>query len=1215
MHKRILSVFLALALLVPFIPAFAEGGSSEIIYNVTFEDGFLGIAPSGFSVSENGNSVSTVELDCGYNGVSQRCIAFDMSEDVSAGGSCYLQRSITEFNAENFIIEWWYYPGDTVTNKQVYFRNRETNATSQFLNFNKDGYITMPSDNNRVITTYEADRWYNVQLLFRTKSQTVDFYLDGKLIAEGCASPVPGVTSFIRFTKGYSSKKMGNTYLDSIRIYTGETFLDDSAFPVPERTRGYADFYTMADGEVYMNDTFEEQFPYTTHANYYNTRNGNFSQLAPTDEGNVIKLSSTETAAEKNFYTEKLMKIFQGKAIIDLCVKPLETSSRLDLYVKDASGSQIIPFTFNGGTLYNGSTKICPYESGKWYNLVCMFDMDKDTANYFVNGEQVGAKNQSFVFSNIRSFRLYCRYEDEALYHVDNIRVYGGDKIMTEFPPKEENYDFKPVSEELAGDKLDNSVSLLVGCENAYVDGKIQIDADNVNVKPVIRNGRTLLPVRFICENLGATAEYNENERKVTIRKYNKTLEMTVGSNVAVRNGEEITLLAAPEIIENRTFLPIRDVADFLGKQVYWHDMGLVVVGDNAESLDYGKDEELIHNLIAKLLYERPTPEKIYEDVVRNNPGKSHPRIMLSAEQVEVLRDIYKNNSDAYGRQYIDDVFVYAEKYINGKLPEFSRADKDLSSTLRNRIGSLSLSYLITGDEKYKNEVWRVFKHMTTYENWQHENGIAYGEFLMAVALAYDWLYYEWTEEERAFMRNAIKELGIPNLILSYRQAAMRINPWIQKNNNFNAVGSAGVLSLCIAVMDEEELSEDMAWIASKALLGIEHSIVEVMPDGAWLEGVTYWSYTMRFAVPVLETIIRNCGTDYGLLKTPGLKTTGDFLVYTQGPTGIFNFHDAPYAKRSGSEMFTLSKLTDNLDYAMINLRYKDMTGGTGSWLELPYYTPLNATDYQITMPYDKYFRKIEIASFRSSWDDNGNFISFHGGALGGSHSEFDAGTFVIDSMGERWAFDLGPDNYSLTDYNTISQNFRHYRRRSEGHNTLVLNPSEDAGQKLGGNVVIEPVTLNGADGAAAVMDMTSAYSHQNVKSVKRGISLCENRTRFIIRDEIDAFYDTDIYWFMHTDAEVAISADGKEAMMSKNGKQMRVRVLEEGVTLSVMDAVPLETSPLSPNQNKNEGMRKIYINSSGKTATYTVVIDPITDLNKEFKAPEVLPLDMWGAK
>lgn len=1212
MIRKITAMFIAAIMLCSPLMAFAE--KSEVIYNITFEDGFLGIAPSGFSVSESGNSIKTVELDKGYNGQSQRCISFDMSNDVSAGNSCYIQRSITEKKADNYVLEWWYYPGDTVTNKQVYFGNRKTGSAAAGVTFTKDGYIILPADNNHIVSAYEADVWYNVQLIFNTYMQKFDFYLNGELKIEGCTSPVEGMPSFLRFTKMYSAKKVSTTYLDSIRVYTGSALISDSDFPVPERTRGYADFYNMADGEVYMNDTFEEQFPYTTHANYYNTRNGNYASLEPTEEGNVIKVASTETAADKNMHIEKLMKIFQGKVVLDISIKPLETVSRLDLYVKDASGAQITPFTFNGGYLYSGSKKIREYEAGQWYRMVCMYDIDKKTANYFVNGERFGSENQSFTFSNIRTFRLYFRYETEALYHIDNIRVYGGDKIIEEFPEKELDYNFRAVTPELSGDKLQNAAVLMIDSENAWVNGeKVQIDENNKAVTPVIRNNRTLVPVRFLSENMGADVSYNDADKKIIVRKYNKTLEMTPGRMKAFKNGEEVTLLTAPEIIENRAFLPLRDVADFLEKEIFWNDMGFIVVGDNAEKLDYGTDTELIHNLVGAILYERPTPEKIYEDIIKNKPGKSHPRVMITNDQVELLKKIYNEGIDARGKRYIGDALSQADSYVDSSLPEFKRASNDVASTLRNRFGSLSLAFLLTGEEKYKNEVWRVFKHMSEYENWLPEGGIYFGELLTGVAIAYDWLYDYWTEEERAFMRSKIAEKAFPDMIINLKQAAMNISSWAKKNDNFNAVGSTGIMFLCMAVMDEEELSKDASWCASIILRCIEHSICEVMPDGAWLEGVTYWSYTMRFAIPLMYSMINTYGTHYGLFDTPGFKETCDFLVYPQGPTGIFNFHDAPYARRTGVEMHAVSYITGNFDYPAINLMYKEMDNGKGSWLEVIFYTPIDTDNYEVTMPYDKYFRRVEIAALRSSWEHDANYIAFHGGAVGGPHSEFDTGTFVIDSQGERWFYDLGPDSYSLTDYNTVSQNFRHYRRRAEGHNTLVFNPSEDAGQIMGSNTIIEPVTLNEEDRALAVLDMTEAYKHQNVKSVKRGIGLIENRTRFIIRDEIETFYNSEIYSFFHTDALVTISQDGKEAMLSKNGKQMRVRVLEDGVTIGVMDAVPLPTSPESPNQNKNEGMRKLYINNKDvKNITYTVVIDPITDKNKTFTAPEVLPLDMW---
>lgn len=1216
MIKRLISALLIVSIAAVYVPSvYAKDG--EIYYNMTFEDGYLGIAPSGFSVTEDGNTIQVVEIENGYDGNSQRCVSFEMSEDISAGKTCRLQRSITRHECDSFVMDWHFYPGDTVSKKQAYVRDVNSTNDSNLLEFTEDGYIVLPSDNREIICEYTGDKWYHIQCVVSCRNETFDVYIDGECLKKNCKWPVTGMPRYISFLKSYSSRPMITSYIDSIRLYSGSALMEDSKFTVPARTKGYAEKIRLEPGEVYLNNTFEDQFPYTTQAGYYNTRNGNTSTLVEYEGGNVIQIASKDGAAEKKIILQKVMPIFEGQTIFDISIKPMDTSSKAVLYIADASGVQINPLTFDHGTLYIGAVKAGTYEADKWYRSVSKIDTDRKTVNYFLNGERVGAADRSYTMRNARSFTLTCTYEDEPMmYYVDNARVYGGTEILEEFPVPVPDYNFKPVDDE----RLDGAVAFFNGSPRALCNGeKMLIDADNEDVTPYITDGRMMIPLRFVSEAFGCDVDWNDNEKAAYITKYNKTLIVREGSVNATVGKNDYELYAAPESKNGRLFVPLRNVAEYFEKEIFWDDTGLVVVGGNAEALDADADITLITNLLALLVFKRPSGEEIASDI-ENTINGARPRVMLSNEQIELWRKIYYTDIDPRGKKYLDDVIKAADGYINAELPAYQRGSNNNVNTLRNRCGSLSMARLITGDQRYLDELWRVAQVYLEYPDWDKTSGILFGEMLVGVSILYDWNYDCWTDEQRDLLRNAIKEKGLKDIRTSYEQAGLGLSAWVTKTDNFNAVGNTGVLCICMAVMDDPMLCEDAKWCAEKAFISLEHSLQVLIPDGAWKEGVTYWSYTMRFLTPLIASLIKVCGTDYGILSTPGFSNTGNFMLYMQGPTGIFNFGDAGNANqaiRSGVEMFAISDFTGDDTYSKRNLLYKDLAGSGGNWLEMLFYKPYEESSLtEIDRPLDAYFdgAQVNVAAFRSSWEQDGNFIAFTGGTVGYEHSEFDVGTFVIDSQGERWAYDLGPDSYSLTDYNTQTQTFRHYRRRTEGHNTILLNPSEDSGQNMSskGFTKIQISDLNNPDSVSAVMDMTHLYTHEDAFSVKRGVRLCENRSRFVIRDEIK-IVPGEIYWFMHTDADVSVASDGKSAILRKNGKLMRVTVLEDDVTLDVMDAVPLPTSPESPKQNKNEGFRKLFIHSENTdSATYTVVIDPIESETEEFVAPQIDELERW---
>lgn len=90
------------------------------------------------------------------------------------------------------------------------------------------------------------------------------------------------------------------------------------------------------------------------------------------------------------------------------------------------------------------------------------------------------------------------------------------------------------------------------------------------DVAPVILNGRTLLPVRYVAEPLGATVSWAAGTRTVTIQRSSLTLALVVGKATAVANGRILPIDAAdsrvaPVILQGRTMLPARFVAEQLG--------------------------------------------------------------------------------------------------------------------------------------------------------------------------------------------------------------------------------------------------------------------------------------------------------------------------------------------------------------------------------------------------------------------------------------------------------------------------------------------------------------------------------------------------------------------------------------------------------------------------------------------------------------------------
>jgi titin len=115
-------------------------------------------------------------------------------------------------------------------------------------------------------------------------------------------------------------------------------------------------------------------------------------------------------------------------------------------------------------------------------------------------------------------------------------------------------------------------IRLVIGNTTYYVNNV----SKKMDAAPIIINNKTLLPIRFIAEAIGAKVSWNNSERKVTITQKGTTIELWIGVNYAKVNGvykfiDSTNTAITPIIIgPGRTMLPLRFVSETLGAKVDW---------------------------------------------------------------------------------------------------------------------------------------------------------------------------------------------------------------------------------------------------------------------------------------------------------------------------------------------------------------------------------------------------------------------------------------------------------------------------------------------------------------------------------------------------------------------------------------------------------------------------------------------------------------------
>ncbi len=131
-------------------------------------------------------------------------------------------------------------------------------------------------------------------------------------------------------------------------------------------------------------------------------------------------------------------------------------------------------------------------------------------------------------------------------------------------------------SDEMSFDLLargENMTMLRVGKEIYFVnDERSRLDA-----APMVENGRTLLPLRFVAQAMGGEVSWDSSDQKVTIVKDEDVIHLWIGSNLASVNGdlewidpdnESVKAVVVPGA--NRTMVPVKFVAEALGADIFW---------------------------------------------------------------------------------------------------------------------------------------------------------------------------------------------------------------------------------------------------------------------------------------------------------------------------------------------------------------------------------------------------------------------------------------------------------------------------------------------------------------------------------------------------------------------------------------------------------------------------------------------------------------------
>ncbi len=549
-----------------------------------------------------------------------------------------------------------------------------------------------------------------------------------------------------------------------------------------------------------------------------------------------------------------------------------------------------------------------------------------------------------------------------------------------------------------------------------------------------------------------------------------------------------------------------------------------------------------------------------------------HPRLLAHQEDFERIRQLA--TSDPLVQKWIAAMKQQADKMLEDPVTTYSKPDGrrllSESRAVETRALTLGMLYRIEPDEKYLQRIWADMEAAAAFPDWNPSHFLDVGEMTFAFAIAYDWLYDQWTPQQRRVIREAIIKHGLEPGLECYQTGFW----WTKTTSNWNQVCNGGMINGALAIADENP--ELASQIISSALASLPTAMAYYAPDGGYEEGPGYWSYGTRFNVYALAALDSALGHDFDLSQSPGYDQTAAFPIELTGPSNkSFNFADAGEGSAISPPQLYFAKRFKQPAFARAAL---DVCGGGA--FELLWYDPdlLKQTGADTQLPLDVHYQRVGVLAMRSAWDDpDAMFVAAKGGENGKSHGHLDLGTFVLDADGQRWFIDLGADDYNIPGYfdgKPGGLRWTYYRCRTEGHNTLVIGPpvNEEQAVHCQADVKLDSQPQQ----AMAQIDLSKAYAEAG--NVQRTITLHRPdnaQPTLEVQDHIVTQSPQTVWWFAHTRAAIELSDDGRTATLTQGDKTLRVELVQpedSAVKFTVMDAQPLPGSINPKEQRPNNG-------------------------------------------
>lgn len=524
-----------------------------------------------------------------------------------------------------------------------------------------------------------------------------------------------------------------------------------------------------------------------------------------------------------------------------------------------------------------------------------------------------------------------------------------------------------------------------------------------------------------------------------------------------------------------------------------------------------------------------------------------HPRLLMSKTDEGALKKALKSNEQL--SEIHNLIIEQSDEMLSKETLVYKKTGKRLLAVSREafqRVFFLSYSYRMTKNKKYLKRAELEMNAVCQFQDWNPTHYLDVGEMTMAVAIGYDWLFDKLQESTKLNIRRAIfKNTFETSKVEAY-------NNYKRVGNNWNQVCNAGVVYGALATFESNpDISKE---IIEEMLKTNPISMASYAPDGVYPEGAGYWSYGTGFEVLLLAGLESAFGSDNGLSQSPGFLKSAEFMLFVNSPIGKrFNYSDCGVSQNANIAQFWFAKKTNNPN--LLFEENKSIQAGTflksveeARLLPIVLIFGKDVDLKNVTAPKQTVWAgkgETPVVMVRSNWENkNGEYLGVKGGSASTSHAHMDAGTFVYDSEGLRWAMDFGLQSYITLESKGVdlwgkgpdSQRWDVFRLSNRAHNTLTINNKKH--NFYGKATLIE--SIDTPDEKGGKFDLSDIFKGEISSAIRKVVLKSK---ALLVEDEIVTNEkEALIRWNMVTPATVKI-LDNSTIELTQKGKKKILKV------------------------------------------------------------------------